>query len=142
MTKKLEGLPAKDDPGQEPTAFHQTDKFQIKKTIDTWADVSPSTASGLNQYHYLLVGLDSYSMVDLVSISLIKMLGLSPCTKPKHKHVEPVLEGIGQTHPQTYGFYHLRLRITDHWNHSLEFIQPFLTIDRNIHDSPVLLGRP
>ena len=81
-------------------------------------------------------------MVDLVSISFVKSLGLSPCTKAKHHHTEPVLEGVGLTRPKTYGFYHLRMTITDRWNRSLEFIRPFLAVDRDIMDSKVLLGRP
>ena len=81
-------------------------------------------------------------MVDLISISFVKSLGLSPCTRPKHQHVEPALEGVGQIQPKTYGFYHLRLHITDHWNQSLEFICPFLAVDCNTQDSQVLLGRP
>src|SRR5438046_2192887 len=81
-------------------------------------------------------------MVDLVSISLIKLLGLSPCTKSKHQHITPILEGVGETKPKTYGFYHLKLRITDRWNHSLQFIRPFLAVDRNAADSQVLLSRP
>src|SRR5438045_5694889 len=101
--KKLDGLPAKTDPGQEPIL--QTDQFRIKKTVDTWADVSPSSAASPHQYRYIPVGLDSYSMVDLVSISFVKSLGLSPCTRPKHQHVEPALEGVGQIQPKTYGFY-------------------------------------
>ena len=51
-------------------------------------------------------------MVDLVSISFAKALGLSPCTKSRHHHVVPVLEGIGETCPKTYGFFHLRMTIT------------------------------
>lgn len=81
-------------------------------------------------------------MVDLVSISLVKSLGLSPCTKSKHQHITPTLEGVGETRPKTYGFYHLKLRITDRWNQSLEFIRPFLAVDHNAQDSQVLLGRP
>ena len=81
-------------------------------------------------------------MVDLVSISFVKSLGLSPCTKPKHQHIEPTLEGVGQTQPKTYGFFHLRLCITDCWNHSLIFICPFLAVNCNAHDSQILLGRP
>jgi transposase InsO family protein len=81
-------------------------------------------------------------MVDLVSISFVKSLGLTPCTKAKHQHVEPALEGVGQTNPKTYGFFHLRMCITDRWNRSLEFIRPFLAVDRGIMDSKVLLGRP
>lgn len=81
-------------------------------------------------------------MVDLVSISLVRLLDLSPCQRPKHQHVEPDLEGVGETRPKTYGFYYLKLRIIDRWNHSLEFIRPFLAADRNDRDSQVLLGRP
>ena len=81
-------------------------------------------------------------MVDLISISFVKSLGLSPCTRPKHQHVEPVLEGVGQTQPKTYGFFHLRLHIMDHWNHLLVFICPFLAVDCNACDSQILLGRP
>jgi transposase InsO family protein len=81
-------------------------------------------------------------MVDLVSFSFVKSLGLTPCTRKKHQHVEPDLEGVGKTRPKTYGIYHLRLRITDRWNHPLEFIRPFLAVDRNARDSQVLLGRP
>jgi hypothetical protein len=81
-------------------------------------------------------------MVDLVSISLVKSLGISPCTKTTHQHVEPSLEGVGQTRPKTYGFYHLRVRITDRWNCPLEFIRPFLAVDRDARDSQLLLGRP
>ena len=109
----------------------------------TWGgNLSPSSAAGPHQYHYIPVGLDSYLMVDLISISFVKSLGLSPCTRPKHQHVEPALEGVGQIQPKTYGFYHLRLHITDHWNQSLEFICPFLAVNHNTQDSQVLLGRP
>ena len=81
-------------------------------------------------------------MVDLVSISFVKSLGLSPCTKLKHRHVVPVLEGVGETCPQTYGFFHLRLTITDRFNRSFDFVRPFLAVDRSPRDSQVLLGRP
>ena len=81
-------------------------------------------------------------MVNLISISLVKSLGLSPCTRSQHQHTTPILEGVGKTRPQTYGFYHLRLCITDRWNQSLEFICPFLAVNCNARDSQVLLGRP
>jgi Reverse transcriptase (RNA-dependent DNA polymerase) len=81
-------------------------------------------------------------MVDLVSISFVKSLDLSPCTKEKHRHIEPDLEGVGETHPKTYGFYHLKLCIRDRWNQPFQFIRPFLAVDRDIRDSQVLLGRP
>ena len=54
----------------------------------------------------------------------------------------PILEGVGEIQPKTYGFYHLRLHITDRWNQPLEFICPFLAVDHNAQDSQVLLGRP
>ena len=34
------------------------------------------------------------------------------------------------------------MTITDQYNHSFPFIQPFLAVDRNPSDSQVLLGRP
>jgi hypothetical protein len=73
-------------------------------------------------------------MVDLVSISFAKSLGLSPCTKRKHQHTIPNLEGVGETHPQTYGFFQ--------FNRSLHIRRPFLAVDRNARDSQILLGRP
>src|SRR5215471_11655333 len=119
---------------------HETPIFRIERTIDTWAEISaPGQWSSRRR---IPVGLDSYSMVDLVSISFVKSLGLSPCTKSKHQHVVPALEGIGETRPPTYGFYHLRLTITDRFDRSFDFIRPFLAVDRNPRDSQVLLGRP
>lgn len=81
-------------------------------------------------------------MVDLVSISFVKSFGLKACSKSKHQHVVPTLEGIGETRPQTYGFYHLRLSLTDRFNRVFNVVRPFLAVDRNPRDSQVLLGRP
>ena len=81
-------------------------------------------------------------MVDLVSISFVRSLGMSPCDRIKHQHVIPLLEGVGGSHPQTYGFYYLRMTITDRYNRSFDFVRPFLAIDRDPKDSQVLLGRP
>ena len=53
-----------------------------------------------------------------------------------------MLEGIGQTNPKTYGFFHLKLTITDRFNRLFTFIRPFLIVDRDVKDSQVLLGRP
>jgi len=119
---------------------HETNFFRIEKAIDTWAEVSAPCQT--SQSLRIPVGLDSYSMVDLVSISFVKSLGLSPCTKSKHRHVIPILEGVGETYPQTYGFFHLQLKIVDRFNHSFDFIRPFLAVDHNSNDSQVLLGRP
>ena len=81
-------------------------------------------------------------MIDLVSISFVKSLGLSSCDKKKHQHKEPMVEGIGRMKAKTYGFFHLRLCITDQWNQSIRFIRPFLAVDRSSRNSQVLLGRP
>jgi hypothetical protein len=81
-------------------------------------------------------------MVDLVSISFVKSLGLSPCDKKKHQHEEPEVEGIGRIRARTYGFFHLQLCMTDQWNHSIRFTCPFLAIDRGLRDSQVPLRRP
>ena len=53
-----------------------------------------------------------------------------------------MVEGIGRMEPKTHGFYHLKLCMTDKWNHSVQFIHPFLAVDRSPQDSQVLLGRP
>ena len=79
-------------------------------------------------------------MVNLVSISFVKALGLKPCIK--HQHVTPRLEGVGETYPKTYGFFHLRMTLTDRFNRSFDCIRPFLAVDRDPRDSQVLLGRP
>jgi hypothetical protein len=90
-----------------------TEEFRIVKPVDTWADVSPPTAQNLSQHRRILVGLDTYSMVDLVSLSFVKSLGLSPCRRKKHQHVEPAVEGIGRIEAKTYGLYHLKLCMTN-----------------------------
>ena len=106
---------------------HETDNFRIEKAIDTWAEVAASC--GWSHRRRIPVGLDSYSMVDLVSISFVRSLGMNPCDRPKHHYVTPLLEGIGGEHPKTYGFYHLRMTITDRFNRSFDFVRPFLAID-------------
>ena len=81
-------------------------------------------------------------MIDLVSLSFVQSLGLSPCKRAKHQHEKPLVEGIGRMEAKTYDFYHLKLCITDRWNRSARFIRPFLAVDRSPRDSQVLLGRP
>jgi hypothetical protein len=82
-----------------------------------WAEV---LAAG--QHCHIPVGLDLYSIVDLVSISFVKSLGLSPYTKLKYQHTLPVLEGVSEMCPKTYSFFHLKLTITDCFNRLLDFI--------------------
>ena len=139
-SQKLVELSAETDPGQKPT-FHQTDKFRIENTVNTWAEISPSSVSDSDQHCHISVELDFYSMIDLVSVSFVKFLGLSLCTKIRHHHVESTLKEISQIQLKIYEFYHLRLHIMNHWNHFLEFIYFFLTVDHNFSDSQILLER-
>ena len=81
-------------------------------------------------------------MVDLVSISFVKSLGLELYQKHQHQHIAPRLEGVRETYPKTYGFFHLRMTLTDRFNRSFDYIQPFLAIDRDARDNQVLLGKP
>ena len=78
-------------------------------------------------------------MVDLVSFSLAQSLGITPCTKKKHRHKEPIVEGLGRKKAKTYGFYHLKLCMTDRWNCSVQCIRLFLAIDRGPCDSQVFV---
>jgi hypothetical protein len=80
--------------------------------------------------------------MDLVSINLVHSLGLKPCNKKKHNHEIPALEAAGQQPLKTYGVYHLRCSITDRTGRQLSFIRPFVAIDRDPTDAPILLGRP
>ena len=57
-------------------------------------------------------------MIDFISLSLVKSLGLTPYIKANHHYIKLTLEGINKTISKTYGFYHLKLRITDRWNYS------------------------
>ncbi len=76
-----------------------------------WAEVSSLSALSPNQHHYISIKLDSYFMIDLVSILFVEFLGLSPCMKKKHQHVELNLEDVGETRLKTYRIYYLRLQI-------------------------------
>ena len=140
MTKKLKGVPVRVDLGLELT--FKTEEFWIVKPVDTWVEVSLSTTCISDQYRHIPVVLDSYSMVDLVSISFIKSLGMSPCNKRKHQHRKLMVKGISRMESRTYRFFHLRLCISDQWNCSIQFTRPFLAVNCGSHNSQVLLGRP
>ena len=43
---------------------------------------------------------------------------------------------------KVYNIYHLHYTITDYYGHDFVFTQPFITINRDSKDTPVLLGRP
>ena len=66
-------------------------------------------------------------MVDLVSVSFVKSLGLKPYIK--HQYVAPILEGVRETYPLTYSFFYLRITLTNCFNRSFDYIYPFLAID-------------
>ena len=80
-------------------------------------------------------------MIDLVSISFIKFLGLKPCKQEKHQHVISTLEEVDVTYSKIYEFFHLYIFIINHFNHTFEFIWLFLAVDQDSCDSQILLER-
>jgi len=80
-------------------------------------------------------------MIDLVSISFIKFLDLFSCTKKKHQHIVSNLKDVSKISSVIYEIYHLWLCIVNQWNHSLEFIWSFITVDHNVQNSQILLDR-
>ena len=80
--------------------------------------------------------------MDFVSTSFVQSLNLRPCTKPKHNHSIPSVEGVGGLSVPTHGVYHLKVDLVDRWGCSISFTRPFVAIQRSLRDSPVLLGRP
>ena len=126
---------------QKFTSLHETDKFQIEKTVDMWAEVFSSFTLNQNQYYYILVELDFYFMIDLVSISFINSLDMSFCTWKKHQYIVFNLENMSKISSVIYEIYHLQLCIMNQWNYFLEFIQFFVAIDCNAQDSQILLNR-
>ena len=82
------------------------------------------------------VGIDTHAEVDLVDIKLVQQLGLKPC---RNKDL-PILRAINQQNLPTYGAYNLRLELTDAYGVSQTTLRPYLAIDRDPHDSQVLLG--
>jgi hypothetical protein len=111
VAKKLEGVPVRINPGQG--LIVKTEKFQIVKLVDTWAEVSLPTTSNPNQHCHIPVGLDIYLMIDLVLFFLVQLFGITPCNKKKYQYEELMVEGIGRKKVKTYGFYHLKLCMTD-----------------------------
>ena len=140
MFKKLVRL-LMTDLKQKSMFLHKTDKFWIEKIIDMWAEVSPSSALGQDQHCHVSVELDFYSMIDLVSISFVKSLDLSPCTKKKHWHVVSNLESVDEISSVIYEIYHLQLCIMNWWNHLLKFIWSFIAVDCNLQNNQILLDK-
>ena len=86
--------------------------------------------------------MDSCAEMDFISKDLVLSMGLKPCTQKKHKHKIPDLEAAGRSSLTTYGVYHIRYAITDRTGYQLSFTRPFIAIDRDPTDAPILLGRP
>ncbi len=95
-----------------------------------------------SKQHHLSIGLDTHAEMDFVSTLFVKSRQLSPCTRTKHNHQVPKVEGAGKASVQTYGVYHLRVTIADRWNRPITFTRPFVAIERNASDNPILIGRP
>ena len=60
-----------------------------------------------DQHYYISVELDSYSMINLVSISFIKFLDISLCMRKKHQHVVSDLENVSEISSTIYEIYYL-----------------------------------
>ena len=86
----------------------------------------------------ILVGLDTHAEADLVDIKLVRQLGLKPCRNTNL----PILKAINQQNLYTYGAYNLRLELTDSYGMRRTSLRPYLAVDRDLRDSPVLLGMP
>jgi hypothetical protein len=80
------------------------------------------------------IALDTYVEMDFVSYDLVQELGLQPCVRKKHLHIIPEVQAAGQLTPKTYRVYHLKLSIADRHNRPIDFIRPFVAIDRSVTD--------
>ena len=141
MFKKLVRLLVKIDLKQKSISLHETNEFWIERTVDTWAEVFSLSALCQNQHHHILIELDSYFMMNLVSISFIKSLNISLCTWKKHQHIVFNFKNVSEISSAIYRIYHLQLHIMNQWNYFLEFIWFFVAIDHNTQDSQILLDR-
>ena len=80
-------------------------------------------------------------MINLISIFFVKFFDLIFCTKSKHHHVVSILEEVSEMNLKIYNFYHLKLSITDYFNHIFNFMCFFLAVDWNFRNSQVLLDQ-
>ena len=138
--KKLNEFSVKCDSEQKSFIIfiHRINTFQIKKVIDMWVKVSLSCQK--SHSCHIFVRLDSYLMIDLVSIFFVKFFDLIFCTKSKHHHVISMLEEVNETNLKIYSFYYLKLSITDCFNYTFNFTHLFLAVDQNSRNSQVLLN--
>lgn len=114
-----------------------TENLAITKAFETWGELHTNRQS----YHVQL-GMDTYAEMDFVSIDFVRSVGLTPCRKSQHDHRIPTIEAAGRTSITTHGVYHLRCKIQDRWGHEFSFTRPFVAIERDLKDTPILLGRP
>ena len=112
--------------------------LSIVKGITTWGEAG----NGHNKQSHICFAMDSYAVMDCISKDLTLSMGLKPCMRKKHNHRIPGLEAAGRAPLTTYGTYHLRCAITDRTGRQLSFTRPFVAIDRDPADAPILLGRP
>ena len=117
---------------QKSTSLHEIDKFQIEKIVDMWAEIFSSSVLDQNQHYHILVELDFYFMMNLISISFIKFLNIFLCLWEKHKHIMLNFEDASEISSAIYKIYHLQFCIVNQWNYFLKFIQFFITINHNI----------
>ena len=84
------------------------------------------------------ITLDSGAGVDLVSIDFMHELGLEPCKR--HCHNIPDIYGVGKAQVPQFGIYHLRVNLTDCFEKEVEFIRPFLAVERDSEETKLLIG--
>ncbi len=76
--------------------LHETNEFWIEKTVNMWVKVLFSSALDQDQDHYILIKLDSYFMMNLVSILFIESLNIFFCLWKKHQHIMLNLKNISE----------------------------------------------
>ena len=120
-----------------PLGSHEESALTVTKAFCTWGEVH---AKG--NVSSVPFGLDSYAEMDFVSIEFVRSQGLKPCNRKNHSHKIPSIEAAGCLAIKTYGVYHLHCTITDRWGRQFSFARPFVAMDRDPEDAPILLGRP
>ena len=78
----------------------------------------------------------------LFLFDFVQSLQLKPCNRKCHGHHVPLIEAAGRSFVKVFGVYHLRCTITDRWGRQFAFTRPFVAINRDPKDAPILLGRP
>ena len=92
----------------------------------------------LGQCEKIDVDLDSAADIDCISISWAQKMNLKLYKKPYPLKVG----GIGNTCIASHGAYWVRYRMTDNREVTREFYRPFLAVDRDSTESPLLIGMP